>query len=69
MSSSSTFLITIQAFLNLGVVSGLLPNAALNLPWFSQGGSSLVANILGLGIILNTSQKMKAYLSDLLFQA
>ena len=50
-----TFLITFQAFLNLGVVSGLLPSTGLNLPWFSQGGSSLMANILGLGILLNVS--------------
>lgn len=48
-----TFLITFQAFLNLGVVSGLLPSTGLNLPWFSQGGSSLMANIMGLGIVLN----------------
>lgn len=48
-----TFLITFQAFLNLGVVSGLLPSTGLNLPWFSQGGSSLMANIFGLGILIN----------------
>ncbi|KIC76654.1 Lipid II flippase FtsW [Neochlamydia sp. TUME1] len=59
-----TFLVTFQAFLNLGVVSGLLPSTGLNLPWFSQGGSSLVANILGLGIILNISQHVKGHLSD-----
>lgn len=39
-----TFVICIQAFLNLGVVSGLLPSTGLNLPFFSQGGSSLLAN-------------------------
>lgn len=53
-----TFLITFQAFLNLGVVSGLLPSTGLNLPLFSQGGSCLMANIMGLGILLNISQNL-----------
>nr|WP_242678166.1 FtsW/RodA/SpoVE family cell cycle protein [Neochlamydia sp. AcF84] len=39
------------------------------MPWFSQGGSSLVANILGLGIILNISQDVKPHLSHLPFKA
>lgn len=56
LAGAITFLITFQAFLNLGVVSGLLPSTGLNLPWFSQGGSSLMANIVGLAIILNISE-------------
>lgn len=52
------FLITFQAFLNLGVVSGMLPSTGLNLPLFSQGGSSLMANITGLGVILSISKDM-----------
>lgn len=53
LAASITFLICFQAFLNLGVVSGLLPSTGLNLPLFSQGGSSLMANIMGLGLLLN----------------
>jgi cell division protein FtsW len=52
-ASAVSFLICFQAFLNLGVVSGLLPSTGLNLPLFSQGGTSLIANILGIGILLN----------------
>jgi cell division protein FtsW len=48
-----TFLIGLQACLNLGVVSGLLPSTGLNLPFFSQGGSSLMANIIGVALLLN----------------
>jgi len=48
-----TFMICLQAFLNLGVVSGLLPSKGINLPFFSQGGSSLFANFLGICLILN----------------
>lgn len=46
-----TFLITFQAFLNLGVVSGLLPSTGLNLPLFSQGGTSLMANLVFLSLL------------------
>lgn len=52
-----TFLICFQAFLNLGVVSGLLPSTGLNLPLFSQGGSSLMANILGIGLLASIQKK------------
>lgn len=50
-----SFLISFQAFLNLGVVSGLLPSTGLNLPFFSQGGTSLMANIVGIALLLNIS--------------
>lgn len=53
MASSITFLISFQAFLNLGVVSGLLPSTGLNLPLFSQGGTSLMANITAIGLLFN----------------
>lgn len=53
LGSIVTFLISIQAFLNLGVVSGLLPSTGLNLPFFSQGGSSLMANMMGVGLLLS----------------
>lgn len=52
-----TFLICFQAFMNLGVVSGLLPSTGLNLPFFSQGGTSLMANIMGLGLLLNIARE------------
>ena len=54
-----TFLICFQAFMNLGVVSGLLPSTGLNLPFFSQGGTSIMANIMGLGLLLNVANERK----------
>jgi cell division protein FtsW len=51
-----TFLICFQAFLNLGVVSGLLPSKGTNLPFFSQGGSSLLANMIAVSILLNIAR-------------
>ncbi len=47
------FLFSFQTFLNLGVVSGLLPSTGLNLPFFSQGGSSLIANLMGVGLLIS----------------
>ena len=56
-----TFLICFQAFLNLGVVSGLLPSKGTNLPFFSQGGSSLLANFMVVCVILNVANRSKVY--------
>lgn len=56
-ASAIVFLLCFQAFLNLGVVSGILPSTGLNLPFFSQGGSSLMANIIGVGILFNIAKK------------
>lgn len=54
IASVMTFLICFQAFLNLGVVSGLLPSKGTNLPFFSQGGSSLLANCIAIAMIMST---------------
>lgn len=59
LSTIVTFLICFQAFMNLGVVSGLLPSTGLNLPFFSQGGTSLMANIMGLGLLLNIANEKR----------
>lgn len=53
MGGVVAFLLGLQTFLNMGVVSGLLPSTGLNLPFFSQGGSSLMANMAGIGILLS----------------
>lgn len=56
-----TFLISLQAFLNLGVVSGLLPSKGTNLPFFSHGGSSLIASTVALSLILNVGREKRTY--------
>ncbi len=57
LAATLTFLISIQAFLNLGVVSGLLPSKGMTLPFFSQGGTSLIVNFIALFLVLDIGRK------------
>jgi cell division protein FtsW len=52
MIATIVFTIGFQAFLNMGVVLGVLPTKGLNLPFISYGGSSMVANLTALGLIM-----------------
>lgn len=54
-----TFLISFQAFLNLGVVSGLLPSKGVTLPFFSQGGTSLIVNFIAIFLLLSVAKNTK----------
>ncbi|MDE6102984.1 MAG: FtsW/RodA/SpoVE family cell cycle protein, partial [Oscillospiraceae bacterium] len=47
----------IQAFLNIAVVSNLIPNTGISLPFFSYGGTALVMQLAEMGIILNVSRQ------------
>ena len=51
-----TAMIAIQAFINMSVVLGLLPTKGIPLPFISQGGSSMLVNLMGMGLLLNVSQ-------------
>ena len=51
-----TMLVGMQALVNAGVVTGLMPTKGLTLPFVSYGGSSLVANLFGVGILLSISR-------------
>ena len=51
-----TMMVVVQAFVNISVVLGLLPTKGIPLPLVSHGGSSLLVNLLGMGILLNISQ-------------
>lgn len=48
-----TFMVVLQAAVNMAVVMGLLPPKGLPLPFISYGGTSLVVNMTAVGIILN----------------
>ncbi len=51
-----TTMVAVQAFVNISVVLGLLPTKGIPLPFVSNGGSSLLINLVGMGILLNVSQ-------------
>lgn len=51
-----TVMVAVQALINISVVIGLLPTKGLPLPFVSAGGSSLLINLAGMGILLNVSQ-------------
>jgi cell division protein FtsW len=51
-----TTMVAVQALFNISVALGLLPTKGIPLPFVSFGGSSLLINLLGMGILLNVSQ-------------
>ena len=52
-------LIAMQTFLNIGVVTGLLPTTGISLPFFSYGGTALSIQLAEMGIVLSVSRQMK----------
>jgi len=51
-----TMSIVLEALMNLGVVTGIFPTKGIPLPFMSFGGSSLMSNAWGVGIILSVSR-------------
>jgi len=51
-----TMMLVLQAFFNISVVLGLVPTKGIPLPLVSNGGSSMLMNLLAVGVLLNISQ-------------
>lgn len=48
--------IVIQTFVNIGAMIGILPLTGIPLPFISYGGSALIVELIGIGILLNISK-------------
>jgi cell division protein FtsW len=56
LGSGITFLIGFQALVNIGVVTGALPNKGLPLPFISYGGSNLLVMLSSVGLLLSIAR-------------
>lgn len=57
-------LLAAQVFLNIGVVTNLIPNTGISLPFFSYGGTALMIQLAEMGIILSISRQIPAPKKD-----
>ncbi|NLV66401.1 MAG: putative lipid II flippase FtsW [Spirochaetes bacterium] len=62
-----SLLIIVQAFINMGVVTGSLPTTGIPLPFISYGGSSLLSSMIAAGILLNISRYRDAAYREVSF--
>ena len=57
-------LLATQVFLNIGVVTNLIPNTGISLPFFSYGGTALVIQLAEMGMVLSISRQIPAPKND-----
>lgn len=57
LGAGVTFLIGLQAFINIGVVTSALPNKGLPLPFISYGGSNLLVMLASVGLLLSIARQ------------
>ena len=54
-----TLMVVLQGFINISMVLALMPTKGIALPFISQGGSSLLLNLIATGVLLNLSHHNK----------
>ena len=59
LATGITAVLAVQTALNIAVVCGAIPPTGLPLPFVSAGGSSLVAYLMAIGILMNVSRQSK----------
>ena len=56
VATGITFFIALQAFIHMGVVTGVLPNKGFPLPFMSHGGTNLLFNLAGVGFLFSIAR-------------
>ncbi len=57
IASGVAGMIAFQVFVNVGVATGLLPNTGMPFPFVSYGGSSMWANMIAIGLVINVGMR------------
>jgi len=60
IAAGMSSMLALQVFLNVGVVTNLLPSTGISLPFFSYGGTALWFQLLCMGVILSVSREIPA---------
>lgn len=55
ISTGFIMMLLFHIFENIGAVTGILPLTGIPLPFISQGGSSIISNLIGIGLLLSVS--------------
>ena len=66
IASGIAALIGFQSFVNICVVTGLMPNTGLPLPFVSYGLTSLVSLYIGMGLVLNVGLQSSTYNKEII---
>jgi len=69
LGTGITFLIGLQALINIGVVTSALPNKGLPLPWISYGGSNLLVMLTSVGLLVSIARRAAPAPGNRLFPA
>lgn len=56
-----TFFIILKAFIHISISLKLLPTTGLGLPFISYGGSSIIMNMIAVGLLINIAMNEKKY--------
>ncbi|MFD1548241.1 FtsW/RodA/SpoVE family cell cycle protein [Levilactobacillus fuyuanensis] len=62
ISTGVIMMILFHVFENIGMSIGLLPLTGIPLPFVSQGGSALIGNLIGIGLIMSMRYHYKSYM-------